>query len=80
MPLIDCKINLILAWSSTCVITNSTGVGTFEITDTKFYVVVITLSAQDNTKLLKQLKPVFKRAINWNKYQYKESLKDKTNT
>ena len=35
MPLINCEVNLILTWSSTCVITNSTGAGTFEITDTK---------------------------------------------
>ena len=35
MPLINSEVNLILTWSSTCVITNSTGAGTFEITDTK---------------------------------------------
>ena len=33
LPLINCEVNLILTWSSTCVITNSTGAGTFEITD-----------------------------------------------
>ena len=68
MPLINCEVNLILRWSSTCVITNSTGAGTFEITDTKFYVPVVTLSTQENTKLLQQLKSGFKRVINWNKY------------
>ena len=31
MHLINCEVNLILAWSSTCFITNSTGVGTCEI-------------------------------------------------
>ena len=36
MPLINCEVNLILTWSSTCVITNSNGDGTFAITDTKF--------------------------------------------
>ena len=30
MPLINCEVNLILTWSSTCVITNFTGVGTFK--------------------------------------------------
>ena len=35
MPLINCEVNLILTWSSTCVITNSNGAGTFAITDTK---------------------------------------------
>ena len=58
-----------LAWSSTCVISNSTGEGTFTITDTKLYVTVVTLSTQDNAKVLEQLKSGFKRTINWNKYQ-----------
>ena len=69
MPLINCKVSLILTWSSTCVITNSTGAGKFAITDTKLYVPVVTLSTQDNAKLLQQLKSGFKRTINWNKYQ-----------
>ena len=29
MPLINCKVNLVSTWSSTCVITNSTGTGRF---------------------------------------------------
>ena len=41
---------------------------TFEITDTKFYVKVETLSTQDNSKLLQQLKSGFKCVISWNKY------------
>ena len=73
MPLIDCEINLILTWPSTCVITNSTGAGRFTITDTKLYVQVVTLSTQENAKLLQQLKSGFKRTINWNKYQSKIS-------
>ena len=56
MPLINCEVNLILTWSSTFVITDSTGAGTFEKTDTKLYVSVVTL------------KSGFKRVINWNKY------------
>ena len=44
MPLINYEVNLILTWSSTCVITNSTGSGRFAVTDTKLYVPVITLS------------------------------------
>ena len=74
MPLINCEVNLILTWSSTCVITNSTGAGTFEITDTKLYVPVVTLSTQENVKLLQQLKSGFKRVINWNKYLSKPEL------
>ena len=38
MPLINCEANLILSCSSTCVIINSTGAGTFKIKDTKLYV------------------------------------------
>ena len=45
----------------------------FSITDTKTYVPVVTLSTQDNTKLLEQLKYGFKRTINCNKYQPKVS-------
>ena len=60
MPLINCEVNLILTWSSTCVITNSTGAGTFEITDTKLYVAAVTLSTQENAKLLQQLNQVLK--------------------
>ena len=47
---------------------------TFEITKTKFYVPVVTLSTQDNAKLLPQLKLGFKRIINWNKYLAKPEL------
>ena len=36
----------------------------FAIADTKLYVPMVTLSAQDNEKLLQQLKAVFKRVIN----------------
>ena len=46
---------------------------TFSINDTKLYVPVVTLSTQDNAKLLEQLKSGFKRTINWNKYQSKIS-------
>ena len=38
MLLIDCEVKLDLTWSSTCVITDSTGAGRFAITDTKLYV------------------------------------------
>ena len=74
MPLINCEVSLILTWSSTCVITNSTGAGTFKVSDTKLYVPVVTLSTQDNAKLLQQLKSGFKRVVNWNKYLSKPEL------
>ena len=72
--LINCEVNLILTWSSTCVITNSTGAGTFAITDTKLYVPAATLSTKENAKLSQQLKSGFKRVINWNKYLSKPEL------
>ena len=49
MPLINCEVNLILTWSSTCVLI-ATAVQnqavTFALTDTKLYVPVVTLSTQ----------------------------------
>ena len=59
MPLINCEVNLILTWSSTCVITDSTGARTFKITDTKLYVPVVTLSTQKNAKLKLKVKIKF---------------------
>ena len=41
----------------------------FKITDTKFYVAVVTLSKENDIKLLEQLKSRFKRNIKWNKYR-----------
>ena len=72
--LINCEVNLILTWSSTCIITNSNGNAEFKISDTKLYVPVVTLSSQENAKLLQQLKSGFKRVINWNKYLSKPEL------
>ena len=71
MPLINCEVNLILTWPSTCVLI-ATSIpnqnATFAITDTKLYVPVVTFSTQENPKFLQQLKSGFKRVINWNKY------------
>ena len=77
MSLINCEVNLILTWSSTCVIVsaiNANQAATFAITDTKLYVPVVTLSTQENTKFFQQLKSGFKRVINWNKYLSKPEL------
>ena len=77
MCLSNCESNLILTWSTNCVIF-STNVAnqnaTFEITGTKLYVPVVTLSTQDNSKLLQQLNSGFKRVINWNKHLSKPEL------
>ena len=77
MPLINCEVNIILTWSSTCVLiaTNTPNQNaTFAISDTKLYVPVVTLSTQENTKFFQQLKSGFKRVINWNKYLSKPEL------
>ena len=42
---------------------------TFAITDAKFYVPVVTLKIEDNTKLSKLLSKGFKRSIYWNEYK-----------
>ena len=64
MSLINCEINLVLTWSESSVITNSIGVELFTIINIKPYVPLVTLSTQDNTKLLQQSKSRFKRTIN----------------
>ena len=69
MSLINGEVNLILTWSKDCAIANSREEGKFVITETKLYVPFVTLSTQDNAKLLQQLKTSFKRTISWNKYQ-----------
>ena len=77
MPLINCEIELILTCSRDGVIiyTNvDNKVPTFTITETNLYVPVVTLSTQDNAKLLTQLKSGFKRTISWNKYLAKSEL------
>ena len=55
-------------------LSNDTKRTTFAITDTKLFVPVVTLSTQDNAKLLQKLKSSFKRTINWNKYETKVSV------
>ena len=42
---------------------------TFQITDIKLYVPVVTLSKENDIKPLEQLKLEFKRTIKWNKYR-----------
>ena len=55
MPLINCEIELILTWSRNCVIIYTyvdDQNPTFTITETNLYIPVVTLSTQDNAKLL----------------------------
>ena len=75
IPLINCEEELILIWSKNCALVDMTvdadadpaivapSGATFKITDTKLYVPVVTLSKENDTKLLQQLKTGFKRTI-----------------
>ena len=77
MPLINYDVELILTWSAECVIIYTDVANqnsTVTITETNLYVPEVTLSAQDNVKLLPQLKSDFKRTISWNKYLSKPEL------
>ena len=73
MPLINCKLHLELNWYNNCLIygdNDNAGGGnretTFQITSTKLYVPIVTLSTKDNVNLTKQLNEGFKRSVYWN--------------
>ena len=51
----------------------------FHITDTKLYVPVVTLSKENDIKLLEQLKSGFKRTIKWNKYRSQMTIQPRNN-
>ena len=82
IPLISCEVSLELKWDKSCVIPSleqrDIGVGnrdnaptgaTLAINDCKLYVPEVTLSKDDEIKLLTNLKSGFKREIIWNKYR-----------
>ena len=83
IPLISCEVELILTWSKNCALADITTKDAegdnpaiaasagleLKITDTELYAPVVTLSKENNTKLLEQLKTVFKSTIKWNKYR-----------
>ena len=85
IPFISCEVFLELKWNKNCVITSLEGRqvdaeppvvrynaptgATLSITDCKLYVPVVTLSKDDEIKLLTNLKSGFKREIIWNKYR-----------
>ena len=83
IPLINCEVELILTWSKNCVLADMTvnaaanpaivasSGATFKTTDTKLYVPVITLSKENDTKLLEQLKSGCKRTIKWKNTDHK---------
>ena len=89
IPLISCEVSLELKWSKNCIITSLKGrqidVGppvvtdgaptgaALAINDCKLYIPVVTLSKDDEIKLLTNLKSGFKREIEWNKYRLQTS-------
>ena len=64
MSLIKCEVTFDLDWSDSCVICEVDRATTFAMTSAKLHVPVVTLSTQDNAKLLQQLKSGFKGTIN----------------
>ena len=82
IPLISCEVSLELKWNKNCVITsleqkdigggnrdNAPAGATLAINNCKLYVPAVTLSKDDDFKLLTNLKSGFKREITWNKYR-----------
>ena len=76
IPLVNCEVSLDLAWPENRVIYSGIEKAKYGITGTRFYDPVVTLSTEDNIKLLNQLESGFKRTINWKKYQSKDENKD----
>ena len=82
MPLISCEVSLELKWNKNCVITslqqrqdgarprnNAPTGATLAINACKLYIPLVTLSKDDEIKLLTNLKSGFTREIEWNKYR-----------
>ena len=76
MPLINWKVELSLKWIENCVLTTADNANnaTFEITAAKLYVLIVTLSAEDNAKLSKLLGKGSKRSVYWNKYKVIDNI------
>ena len=51
----------------------------FQTTGTKLNVPVVTLSKENDKKLLEQLKSGFKRTVKWNKYRSQMSVQGNNN-
>ena len=85
IPLISCEVSLELKWNKNCVVTsleerqvdagppvvrdNAPTGATLAINDCKLYITIVTLSKDNEIKLLTNLKSGFKREITWNKYR-----------
>ena len=69
MPLINCKVELPLSQNKNCILSSVANDSTFEITDTKLYVPVVTLKTEGNPTLSKLISEGFKRPIYWIEYK-----------
>ena len=69
MPLINCKVKLLLTWNETCILSSEANNPTFAVTHTKLYVPIVTLKTEDNTKLSKLLSKRLKRPVYWNEHK-----------
>ena len=58
---INCEVSRDLNCSKNCAIVATNAATIFSITVTKLYILVVTLSTEDNAKLLGQLKSAVKR-------------------
>ena len=76
MPLINCKIKLNLTWKKKCVLSTDAGDAVFIINHTKLYILVVTLSKEDNKDFIDQQNKGFQRSIYWNEYKTKEKDED----
>ena len=84
IPLTNSEIEFILTWSKNCVVdirpANYPPTRLeFKITDAKLYFPLVTLSKENDTKLLEQLKSRFKRNIKWNKYSSQMTTQSQNN-
>ena len=61
------------------VVINAPTNATFKIKDTKLYVLVVTLSAENDNRLIEQLKTGFERTVAWNKYRSEMSNQARNN-
>ena len=71
MPLINCKIHLELTCNKNCIMSSVVGPASFQIKNTKLYVLVVTLKTKDHVNLMKPLEKGFKRSVYWNEYKSK---------
>ena len=58
---------------------NNPTMATFKTIDKTLYVLVLTLSTENDDKLFEQLKTEFKKIIKWNKYRSEMSKQVKSN-